>query len=112
MTDRFTPPGRLHVHEHANAARQRAGHRYLRRAEKRDVVPAELARGDGGELAPQVRRDGEDRADDVARANLVALEHLEQHLARGLANGFGPIEVDGRGSANGAHVRGGWSGPA
>ena len=61
------------VDQHADHARQRAGHGDLARAQQRHALEAERARRDRRELGVEVVRRGEDAADDVLRRERVAL---------------------------------------
>ena len=59
--------GGVVVHEHADHARQRAGHRDLARAQQRHALEADVARGDGRELRVEVVGQREDAAHERPR---------------------------------------------
>src|SRR3954452_5331793 len=96
------------VDQHPDHHRQRAGHRHLAGAQERDALEAELARRDGGELGVEVVGEGEDAADDVVRAERVALHDVAHERLGGVEDRVGLVAVDRGGAAEGeqAHRRG------
>ena len=92
---------RLHVKQHADAVAERARHRDLHRAQEWHVVPSQLARSMGGELAREVRRQCEDGADNVRQRELVLPDELLKEVGRGGANFRWRVGVDGGRAADG-----------
>jgi hypothetical protein len=53
------------VNEHTNAMLERSCHRNLGRAQKRHLVPAEIARSTCREITDEIGRDSKDGADHI-----------------------------------------------
>ena len=77
---RFVSSSRVVLHEHADHARERAGHVDLAHAEQRHALEADRARRDGRELRVEVVGHREDAVDDVARRERVAVQQLAHQL--------------------------------
>jgi hypothetical protein len=72
----------------------RPRHRDLARAEQRDVGQPHQARCIRGELGSEVRRRGEDDADQVTRVDVVARERLANELLGTVENGIPLVCLD------------------
>src|SRR3954468_132782 len=92
---------RVVVDQHADDHRQRARDGHLARAQQRDAVEAEPARGDGGELGVEVVREREDAAHDCVRGEVVALHDLPHQRLGGAEDRVGRVAVDRAGAAEG-----------
>ena len=100
MNNLFTALDRVPVDQHADAARQAAGHLHFVAAEQGCIVPAQLPgrqRRIGGRQI-----DGRCKIDTghFLRIDLIGANHDEQHLARGFENGFTGIFGDSGGATN------------
>lgn len=103
MLERCARGAGVDVQEDADAARQSAVHRGLLRADHRDVGPAKKPGAVGGKLGAEVRRGGEDGADDRPPLELVGVQDfVEQRLGR-VANFLGGISRNGGGASQRTH---------
>ena len=73
----------------------------LARAQQRHAVEAQAAGGNGREVGVEVVGQGEDAADDVVGADLVAGHDLAHELLGGVEDGGRLVDVDGGGAAQG-----------